>query len=814
MQKLILAIMAFTLSYSLYGQSDSKKHLEGFISLHTQEEKGKIFLEITDLEKEFLYVNSLVAGVGSNDLGLDRGQLGNTRVVEFRKAGNKILLVEKNMNYRAISENLDEVRSVQDAFAESVLWGFEITESKGGKHMVDATSFYLQDAHQIAEKLTKAKQGTYKLESSRSAIHYPMTKNFPKNTEVEAIITVAGSPTGRQISSVAPSAESVTVRQRHSFIELPDDKYKPREFDPRAGYFSISYMDYATPISEPIMKRFISRHRLEKKNPDQELSEAVEPIVYYLDRGTPEPVRSALIEGGNWWKDAFEAAGYKDAFRVELLPEGADPMDVRYNVIQWVHRSTRGWSYGASVRDPRTGEIIKGHVSLGSLRVRQDYLIAQGLLQPFGEGKEYDSTMLKMSLDRLRQLSAHEIGHTIGLAHNYSASPNMSSVMDYPYPNIQLTADGDIDLSNAYDQHIGEWDKWAIKYGYAHFANDRDEKEGLKKILEETYDKGFEFISDRDARSTGGSHPRAHLWDNAAEPHEELTRLLEIRNSRLRTFGLNAIPEGQPLATLEEVLVPLYLMHRYQLEATSKLIGGVDYRYKIKGDNQADQHTVPAEQQKQALEAILTTIQPHNLELPNNITDLIHPRPLGFSANETFSSRNGLNFDPLAPAENLVNMTLDLLFEPSRVNRLHQQSLTDKSLPSYDWMLNELISKLSNTKNSSDWNHEIQMMTERILIDKMISITKSPNVSSTVRALTRSKLQGIYMPAVGDGTAKRALAHRSGKSSNPTLASHDSYLASKIHTFLSLPEELDPVKKLEIPDGAPIGSGELIYCDH
>ncbi|KEO72350.1 zinc-dependent metalloprotease [Anditalea andensis] len=814
MRKLLLTLITLTISLSAYPQSDGKKHLEGYISVHTHEEKGKIFLEISDLDKEFLYVNALVAGVGSNDLGLDRGQLGNTRVVEFRKAGNKILLVEKNMNYRAISDNEDEVRSVQDAFAESVLWGFEITESKGGKHMVDATSFYLQDAHQIAEKLTKAKQGSYKLEASRSAIHYPMTKNFPKNTEVEAIITVVGSPTGRHISSVTPSAESVTVRQRHSFIELPDDNYKPRAFDPRAGYFSISYMDYATPISEPIMKRFISRHRLEKKNPELELSEAVKPIIYYLDRGTPEPIRSALIEGGNWWKDAFESAGYKNAFRVELLPEGSDPMDVRYNVIQWVHRSTRGWSYGASVRDPRTGEIIKGHVSLGSLRVRQDYLIAQGLLQPYGEGKEYDSTMLKMSLDRLRQLSAHEIGHTIGLAHNYSASPNMSSVMDYPYPNIQLTAKGDIDLSNAYDQHIGEWDKWAIKYGYVHFENEQDEKIGLKKILEETYDEGFEFISDRDARSPGGSHPRAHLWDNHALPQQELLRLLKIRNSRLKTFGMNAIPEGTPLATLEEVLVPLYLMHRYQLEATSKLIGGVDYRYKIKGDNQAEQQTVSAEQQKQALDAILTSIQPIHLELPSDISALIHPRPLGYNAQETFSSRNGLNFDPLAPAENLVNMTLDLLFEPSRVNRLHQQALLDKALPSYNWMLEELISKISKTDNKAGWHQEIQMMSERILIEKMISLSKNPDVSSTVRALTRSKLQNIYTPLSDKANINRSIVHRKDKTPDSVRASHDNYLANRIHTFLSLPETLEPIKTLEIPDGAPIGSRELIYCEH
>ena len=802
MHKLVLALVAllFSAPYS-FAQSD-KNHLEGFISLHTEEEKGKVFLEIAHLDREFLYVNSLVAGIGSNDLGMDRGQLGNTRVVEFRKAGNKILLVHKNLDYRAVSDNQDEVRSVQDAFAESVLWGFEISENKDGKYLVDATSFYLQDAHQIAEKLTKAKQGTYKLEASRSAIHFPMTKNFPKNTEVEAIITVIGNPTGRQISSVTPSAESVTVRQRHSFIELPDNNYQPRAFDPRAGFNSISYMDYATPISEPIQKRFISRHRLEKKDPGALVSEAVKPIVYYLDRGTPEPVRSALIEGGNWWKDAFEAASFKDAYRVELLPEGADPMDVRYNVIQWVHRSTRGWSYGASVRDPRTGEIIKGHVSLGSLRVRQDYLIAQGLLQPFEEGSDYDSTMLKMSLDRLRQLSAHEIGHTIGLSHNYSASPNMSSVMDYPYPNIQVGKDGKIDLSNAYDQKIGEWDKWAIKYGYVQFENEGDEKEGLQSILRETYDKGFEFISDRDARAAGGSHPRAHLWDNGVEPQTELLRLLDIRNERLANFGLNAIPAGQPLATLEEVLVPLYLMHRYQLEATTKMLGGVDYRYKVKGDNQPIQQTVDAKMQKGALSAILTSLQPKNLELPKNIADLIHPRPLGFGAQETFSSRNGLNFDPLAPAENLVNMTLDLVFESSRVNRLHQQALTDNTLPSYNWVLDELIQNISKSKVNAGWEQEIKLMSERILVDKMIALTKNPDVSSTVRSLTRHKLQSLYPKG------------RESDQSNDLINAHNNYLAHKINTFLTLPEELVPVKTLNIPDGAPIGSDDLIFCDH
>ena len=444
----------------------------GFYTFHWDEDNGKIWLEIRDdqLDKEFLYVNSLATGVGSNDIGLDRGQLGDKRIVTFNKMGNKIMLVQPNYKYRAISNNADEQLSVKEAFAESILYGFSIEVKEAGKYLVDATSFLMQDAHDVSSTLRRSKQGSYSVDHSRSAIYLPRTKSFPKNTEFETTLTFTGKSQGTQVRSVTPTSSAITVRQHHSFVELPDANYTPRVFDPRSGFNNISFFDYASPIGSPMEQRYIVRHRLKKKNPTADISEPVEPIVYYLDRGTPEPVRSALLDGARWWDQAFEAAGYKDAFKVEILPEGADMLDVQYNVIQWVHRSTRGWSYGASVVDPRTGEIIKGHVSLGSLRVRQDYLIAQGLLSPYKNGNETAPILLEMALARLRQLSAHEVGHTIGMSHNFAASTNnRSSVMDYPHPYITIDKDGELDFSKAYDDKIGDWDKRTVIYGYQDF---------------------------------------------------------------------------------------------------------------------------------------------------------------------------------------------------------------------------------------------------------------------------------------------------------------------------------------------------------
>ncbi|MGY6559858.1 MAG: zinc-dependent metalloprotease [Nitritalea sp.] len=792
----------------IFAQQEKKELLAGFVPLEIERQAGKISLQIPRefLEKEFLYVNSLAAGVGSNDLGLDRGQLGKTRVVYFHEAGKKLLLIEKNYGFRAYSDNPSELKAVEDAFAQSVVFGFDIAERRpDGSLLVDATSFYLQDAHQVARKLTDANQGRYTVDASRSALHFPMVKNFPLNTEVESILTVSGEGKGAYIRSVSPDADHITVRQRHSFIALPDAGYQPRAFDPRSGYFHISYQDYSSPINSPLIKKYISRHRLEKKDPTAARSEAVKPIVYYVDRGTPEPIRSALIEGGNWWAEAFEAAGFVNAFRVELMPEGADPLDVRYHVIQWVHRATRGWSYGSSIRDPRTGEILKGHVSLGSLRVRQDFLIAQGLAQPYDAENPDENPLLAMALARLRQLSAHEIGHTIGLAHAYASSPtNRASVMDYPYPLISLDNKGKPDFSNAYDQKIGAWDIWAIRYGYEPVPEGQTEAEHLKTLLEDTYAAGHTFISDTDARHPSGSHPQAHLWDNGEDAAEELKRMLEIREQKLATFSLNSIPEGTPEALMEEVLVPLYLMHRYQLEATSKRIGGLDYTYKVKGDNQRVQVRLDAATQRGALDAILESLRAEQLALPEFIIERIPPRPMGYGRNrETFPSRNGLNFDPFAPAENVLDLALGLLLEPGRANRLHQQHLFEPSLPTYQELVDALSEALVVRRYAATYTDEIQVLAEHKLVEHLERIAADPGSSPSVQAISRAKLQEIALIQAADNKGGKANAY---------LSMHRALIRDKITHFLSEKMPAGRRSTLKVPDGAPIGSDE-IFCD-
>ena len=801
--KNLIQLIAFLLFFSGFSQSILDKKLEkfeGFFDFYYDASTDKIYLEVENLDSNFLYINSLATGIGSNDIGLDRGQLGNERLVSFQKAGNKLLLIQPNLSFRAITTNKAEENSIREAFAKSVIYGFKILETNDNKYLIDFTSFLIQDKHGVADRLKLAKQGVYKIDKTKSAIELNHTKSFPKNSEFEALLTFSGKPTGNLITSgVSPDPSLVSVVQHHSFIELPDSEYKPREFDPRSGALAISFMDYATPVEDEITKKYITRHRLEKIDPNLEYSEAKEPIIYYLDPGTPEPVRSALIEGASWWNEAYEAIGFKNAFQVKILPEDADPMDCRYNVIQWVHRSTRGWSYGASVVDPRTGEIIKGHVSLGSLRIRQDFLIAQALLsKPFVDDNNNDP-MLKMAIARIKQLSAHEVGHTIGFAHNFAASTNnRSSVMDYPHPLIKITND-EIDLSEAYAVGIGDWDKVSVAYSYSEF-NSEDEKVELNNILENAYNDGLRFITDSDARSKSGAHANAHLWDNENDVVKGLNNILAVRDKAIKGFSKFNIKSYETYSKLEDVFVPLYFLHRYQTEAVVKLIAGLDYNYATRDDNQTIVENVSFDRQNKALISLLKTLKVENLAIPKSKLELFPPRAYNYPrTRESFKSMTGVSFDPFSAVSTASEMSLSLLLNPERMNRLVvQSSLSNNSLQNMN--LHYLLSALTsntfkteykyNIENSDNYIYENQQVINNNYLKFLFNLASNKKSYFQVKAEANKEITNI----------SQLLASKKNKNR------YSMEYLNTIRKFNTKPELFELTSSPKIPDGSPIGS--------
>jgi hypothetical protein len=795
---------------TIEAKTAAMRHMQGFLPLHWDAKNGRLYLEIPQLNVDMLYFNSLPQGTGSNDLGLDRGQVSAAKLVRFERIGPKILLIRPNEYFRSSAREPAEQLAVRQSFPESILGSFTVAaeNSAGGEPgavLVDATDFFIRDEHGVLEAL--AKQGSYKLDAARSAIAIDATKVFPKNTEVEAILTFASDAPqrGSFVAEVTPDAHALTLREHQTFLELPAPGYSPRRYDSRAGYFQFAYRDYAAPLGEPMEQRFILRHRLIKQDPScMQSCVPVKPIQYFVDRGAPEPVRGALVEGARWWDQAFQAAGWAaGTFRVDVLPEGADPMDARYNIIQWVHRFTRGWSYGHPVADPRTGEIIKGNVTLGSLRGRQDYLIAEALLSPYVTGGKMmpeNDPMLGMALARTRQLAAHETGHTLGLAHNFAASALVHSpaesvsVMDYPHPWVTLDRNGVPDLSSAYAVNIGLWDKVAINYGYRQFADGSNESAGLEAILTGATKSGLVYITDEDARPQGGAHPFAHLWDNGTDAADELTRIMKIRAAALARFGENAIPTGAPLAMLEDTLVPLYLMHRYQTEAAVKIIGGLDYRYQLRGDGQMNAAIVPADEQRKALRAVTRTLAADTLTLPDSLLKLLPPRPPGFErTRESLPAQTGLTFDPVAAAESAADLTLGFLFDPERAARLVEYHARANT-PTLAEVMEAALQVSRPAQHSAPGGHlglsaEVEAAVYARTVEALLTLAADPKDSVAVRSIVDAKLDDIK---------------RRSDASSPLEA----YLVHRIKQFQNDPAKFIVAKPIEAPPGMPIGDDE------
>ncbi len=774
---------------------------EGFVPWFWDASAGKLYMKVDRFDQEFLLQASLTAGLGSNPVGLDRSLPGPARLVSFQRVGRRVLLFQHNLRYRASSTDEAERRAVADSFARSVLFGFDAVAHDDTALLVDATAFVVRDAMGIANRLERNDQGRFGLDKSRSAPHLEACKAFPRNTELEAWLTFTSEKPGSEVRSTAPHPRSITLRVRQSLIELPANGYTPRRHDPRMGIGGPNFRDYSNPIDAAIETRGISRHRLKKKTPGAAPSEVVEPIVYYLDPGAPEPIRTALLEGARWWAEAFEKAGFVNAYRVELLPPDKDPADIRYNTIQWVHRATRGWSYGHTITDPRTGEIMKGHVALGSLRVRQDFLLAQGLLGAAAR----DGKGVEFALARLRQLAAHEVGHTLGLQHNFAASTyGRESVMDYPAPLVKLTA-GEIDVSAAYDTGIGEWDAWSIEYGYAEFDASANERDELERIVQRGVADGLHYLTDQDARSSASAHPRAHLWDNGESPVHALLHTMEVRRKALAAFDGSALADGRPWAVLEEILVPLYLHHRYAVEACAKVLGGVVFDYAIKGRAGGSRwRAVPRHEQHSALAALLAALDPRELILSEEILALIPPRPPGHARHdELFPTRTRPMLDPISIAEVGAAVPLGMLLDPTRAARMQNLSVLHTGNLNFRDVLDAILNKVFEPASAEQpYLAAVHRAVLRVTITHLVRLLRDDRCALEVRALV-------------DGALRNARERLRTNLTDTIHQVHNTFLIAELDRVLD--RRLDALSLArptlpDVPPGSPIGMGDPCFC--
>lgn len=780
------------------------EHYDGLLTTFIDHDAGRLWLKLppptdkTGLIGEFIYTEGLSTGIGQTATGLDRGELGRTHVVRFRRIGGKLLVEAVNTGYRAVSDNPAERTSVAQSFPPSVLWSGPVDSVDiDGSALVDFTSFVVRDAHDSAGKL--AANGGYALDANRSVLDPGNCLVFPDNLEFEAFLTFASAKPGETMGKSVPAPQAISIVQHHSLVRLPDEGFKPRRHDPRCGSYPVPFLNFSAPADAPLDEAYIERFRLEKAEPLDKLSRPVKPIVYYLDSGVPEPYRSAILEGAGWWAKAFESAGFRDAFRVELLPEGVNPLDARHNVIQWFHRTTRGSSYGRNIVDPRTGEIIKGHAILESQRLRQVRLIFEGLAGADKTGKGGQDDPIQLALTRIRQLAVHEVGHTLGFAHNFAASatPGCASVMDYPAPRVSITPKGDLDFSNAYDVGLGPWDVLAARYAYTEFPSGADESAGLKAILDEADRKGFAFLADNDARGAGAANPRATMWDNGDDPVVGLQHAMRVRRIALDRFGAHNILPGIPLARLEETFAPVYFHHRFQLTAALKMVGGVDYNaYTAFGPGPAVT-IIDGEQQTKALRAVLACLSPDELDIPESVLERLPPRPYGLDRNnEMFKSGTGPAFDALGAARSAAEMVVGGLLNPERCARLVDFHRRDSKRPGLEVVLEALAGTAFGGKPSkSPRTAEIRRVVQDVVVSQMVGLASNTAAPLAVRSRVDAALVILRdgLVAVKGDAVQKAY--------NRTLAD----LISR-HLSRPLSNAPEPPPAGVPPPGAPLGS--------
>ncbi|TVP76803.1 MAG: DUF5117 domain-containing protein [Gemmatimonadales bacterium] len=763
--RLLVALAVLLVPALGTGAPEAQAQEAPFLPLVVDQDENQVLMEIPAdrMDQDFLYMNTLATGLGQTSPLLDRGQVGMQAVVRLERRGQRVLMVRDNWGVRAPGTDPLQEQAVAESFPRSVVASFPIREEEGGQLVVDATSFFYSDVFGVGARLP----GNYSIDRSRSWIDEDGSGNFPLNSELRVVLTyTAGSGAG-PVNQVSPDGSAPVFEQHHSLVALPeDDGFRPRAFDPRAGLFGTSFLDFSQGIDGTYRNAYTNRWRLIPSDPEAyargELVEPVEPIVFYMDPAIPEPYRTAFMEGGLWWNGIFEAAGFRDAFRLEELPEGANPLDARYNVIYWVHRRDPGPSVGPSFRDPRTGEILKTVVRMDSHRSLVDYNIWRGFIPAAGGADQLNMSAEDFTMIRRRQHTAHEIGHTLGLAHNFiSASQGRASVMDYPAPLVSLDAQGNLDLSDSYRDEGGAWDSLSVRYAYTWFETEEEEAEGLARIMEDGLDEGLRFITGGHA-GQAGSIPAATQWIEGATMMEATERTMAVRELLVDRFDETAIEPGEPMSMLNMRFAHVYLHHRYALEGLVKYVGGMEFSYALRGDGQVPAQPIPAAEQRRALTMVLGALEPEQLRIPDRVNDLIPPQPYGSDGSERWiGTAAGTAFDPISLAGGLATEIVSNLLHPQRAHRLAIFHSRDADMPSLHEVLETLVEfAWAGPASPAPGDRALQRVVERVVLDQVMDLASDGRATPEVRAAAAH-----HVTAMGDlldgreGTTPEDRAH-------------------------------------------------------